>query len=117
MQLIGDFYDSSGDLPNLLSGSHADFIFISFPSSILPEGNEIEARKRIETIIDTDLKEHSAGRSIGSAFGVDKNYLDFILFDGHQSIEIIINAMKTANLPQGSEIHYWAAEITESYTL
>ena len=117
MQLIGEYYETQGNMPNVLSGSHAEFVFISFPSTVLPEGEEIEKRNEIEKYINQILQENSTGRSIGSAFGINHNYLDFILFDGDESLEILLNAMNGAGLPAGSEIHYWTSENTDSFSL
>ena len=117
MQLISEYYNNSGDMPDFLSGSHAEFVFISFSSDFLPEGKEIETRNSIEEAIDKILRENSTGRSIGSAFGFEKNYLDFILFDGDESLETLLNAMHSAGLPEDSEISFWATEKTDVFNL
>ena len=110
MQLISDYFDSEGDLPNLLAGSNADFIYISFPTSFLPAGNEIDTRTKIEDVLNTTLTEHKTGRCIGSAFGTLNNYIDFIIFDGSESLEVLVDAIKNTELPEDTEIHYWEAQ-------
>lgn len=117
MQLIGDYFDSESDLPNLLAGSHADYVYISFPTSFLPKGREIDTRTEIEDKLNQLLKENKTGRCIGSAFGSVKNYIDFIIFNGHESLEILINGMLNSGLPPGSELHYWAAENKDSFSI
>ena len=117
MQLIGDYFDSKGDLPNLLAGSHAEYVYISFPTSSLTPGEEISERTKIEDALNRLLIESKNGRCIGSAFGNDKNYLDFIIFDGCESLEILLNGMLNCKLPEGSEIHYWAREKEDSFSI
>ena len=110
MQLIGDYFDSESDLPNLLAGSNAEYVYLSFPTSFLPSGDEIDSRTKIEDTLNELLKDNKTGRCIGSAYGSIKNYIDFIIFDGHQSLEILLDGMLSCDLPEGSEINYWAAE-------
>lgn len=117
MQLVGDYFDSQSDLPNLLAGSHADYVYISFSTAFLPKGDEIEKRTQIEDTLNLLLKDNKTGRCIGSAFGTAKNYIDFIIFDGHESLEILLNGMLNCELPTGSEVHYWAAENKDSFSI
>lgn len=117
MQLVGDYFESRGDHPNLLAGSHADYVYISFPTCLLPAGEEINFRTEIEDELNKLLIENKTGRCIGSAFGSEKNYLDFIIFDGSQSLEILINGTLNSKIPSGCEVHFWASENKDSFTI
>ncbi|MCM8528874.1 MAG: hypothetical protein NE327_20290 [Lentisphaeraceae bacterium] len=117
MQLVGDYFETKGDLPNLLAGSQAEYVYLSFPTCFLPSGDEINARTKIEDELNQLLIENKTGRCIGSAFGSENNYIDFIIFDGIESLEILINGILNCNLPTGSEVHFWAAENKDSYTV
>ena len=117
MQLVNEFIESEGDLPDLLTGSHADFVYIQFPASFLNPGEEIELRDMIEQNINKFLNDDESGHSIGSATGRECIYLDFIIFDGLKSIEVMLEAMLESQLPEGSSIHYWAAEKKEVFNI
>lgn len=117
MQLVNEFMEFGGDLPDLLSGSHADFVYVQFPASFLNPGEEVQLRDMIEQKINKALNDDESGHSIGSASGSKNIYLDFIIFGGLQSIEAILEAMKKCQLPKGSSIHYWAIEKKEVFSI
>ena len=117
MQLVNEFMEFVGDLPDLLSGSHADFVYVQFPASFLNTGEEIQLRDLIEQKINKALNDDESGHSIGSSSGTEYVYLDFIIFDGQQSIEAMLEGMKECQLPEGSSINYWAAEKKEVFKI
>jgi len=107
MPLIQEYFGTGGKAEDLLDDAHAAFVFIRFDKSILPEGSEVDVRSQIEDAINADLSKEQSGYSMGGAMGTDYAYLDFILFDGERSIELILQAMKDARLPGGTTLHYW----------
>ena len=117
MQLVGDFFDTRSEMPNLLAGSLADYVYVTIPTGFLPIGDEINARTKIEDKLNKLLRENKSGRSIGSAFGTVSNYLDFIIFDGDESLELLLNGMISCELPAGCELHYWAAENEDVFSI
>ena len=59
--IVNDYVRSKGELPDPLENTGADFVFISFPAAFLPEGNQSEARGKIEDALNQELRLESSG--------------------------------------------------------
>lgn len=109
-RLFGDYMDAGGNLEDPLSGSGADYVYVSIESSFFPKGCEVTKRGEIEDAIEAALKEFSGGRSIGGALGSKRGYIDLLLFDGKRSLQAIQQALRAQKVPAGTMIEYFARE-------
>jgi hypothetical protein len=110
LNLIQDYLQSGGQLDDPLAGTGADYVFVAFPASFLPEGKQSEARGAIEDALESVLTEAHSGRLLGGAFGQEYAYLDLLLFDGQRSLDLVTQALREQNLPSGTAIHFFAKE-------
>ncbi len=108
--LINQYTNAEGDMKDPLAGTGADYVFVAFAASILPPGRQVEIRARIEDALDAALRSSASGRLLGGATGTVNAYIDLLLFDGGNSIEIIKRLMREKGLPAGSSINYFAKE-------
>jgi len=109
-QLIEEYLDAEGELPDPLAGTGADYVFISFDAKFLPDGKQSEARGIIEDALAEALKSDSNGRLLGGAFGTQNAYIDLLVFDDSNSLETVLRVLKDQNLPLGTSINYFAKE-------
>jgi len=108
--IINEYFSFGGNLPDPLAGCGADFVYIEFSSSILPEGREVDFRADIADEIGDLLKSEKIGRHIGGAFGSVNSYIDFLLFDTQAGLQLIRSEMVKRNLPDGVAIHFFAKD-------
>ena len=88
----------------------ADWIYLSFDSSFFGDRNPVDVRGDIEERIDAQLSAAHAGKHIGGAIGIQRSYIDFLVFDGQRSIDIIRESARAAGMPDDSRIEYLAAD-------
>ena len=86
-------------------------------NAIIPKDQEVDFRGHIEDRINDKLQEHKMGHSFDGGQGRDFAYIDFILFGGQESINLVLQEMKAAGLPGGSTVHYWAGNKKKVYTI
>jgi hypothetical protein len=91
-----------------LEGTGAEYVYVAFPASHLPVGNEVAARAEIEEALDSALTSAAAGRVLGGALGLDHAYIDILIFDGRRSLEIIEGTLKPRALPAGTTLERFA---------
>lgn len=109
-RLLSEYLKAEGELEDPLAGTGADFVFVTFDAESLPKGNEAAARGKIEDALEAALKTSAAGRLLGGAWGTRHAYIDLLLFDGAQSLEIVRDALRTRSVPAGASINYFAKE-------
>lgn len=109
-RLLNEYLVAEGELSDPLAGSGADYVFVAFDMRILPKGQQVAVRGGIEDALDDNLRRNHSGRLLGGAFGVENAYIDLLLFDGEQSVEIVRRVLQEQNLPTGTAIHYFAKE-------
>ena len=85
-------------------GAGAEFVYVAVDRSVFPEGQEVEVRANIEETIDESLRKVGSGRSLGGAFGIERCYIDFLLFDGKSSRKIVEEQLKQLQLSSLSTI-------------
>jgi len=110
LPLINAYAKAEGQWADPLANTGADYVFVSFDSSFLPRGGEANARGEIEDALEEVLKAHQSGNVLGGAYGINHTYIDLILFDGQESLELVRKVLKEKKLPAGSEIHFFAKE-------
>jgi hypothetical protein len=108
MKLINQFLESEDNLEDPLADTGADYVFVQFPSEILPEGNQVEVRGEIEDAIDEALSAAGCGRHIGGALGTQFAYIDLLLFDQPEGLNIIQRVLRDRALPKGTSIEFFA---------
>lgn len=110
MILQNEFFESEDELEDPLAGTGADYVFVQFDNTILPEGEQAEARGKIEDALDDALTAAHSGRVLGGAMGTENAYVDLLLFDGAASLEIVRKVLHDANLPPDTTIEFFAKE-------
>jgi len=109
-RLVDEYLDAEGELSDPLAGTGANYVFVSFDAQILPEGNQVDARSAIEDAIADSLRRNSSGQLLGGALGTQNAYIDLLLFDGQNSLELVRQALIQQQLPAGTSINYFAKE-------
>lgn len=109
-RLVREFIQAKGNLPDPLAGTGADFIYVSFPASHLPRGEEVALRGTIEDALDERLRTARSGRLIGGAMGRQNAYIDLLVFDGARSLTLVADVLRAHHLPAGTTIHHFARE-------
>lgn len=96
--LIGEFMEQEGLLDNdPLLGTGAHFLYLSIDAQNFPEDDEAAYRVEIAQHIDDMLIERGAGRVLGGATGYDNAYIDLVIFDGQNSLDLIEQSMQLQN--------------------
>ena len=113
-RLINEYLGAEGELEDPLSGTGADYVFVTFDARILPAGAEATARGEIEDALDQALKTSASGRLLGGAWGTTNAYIDLLLFDGPASLEMVQQVLREKSVPAGSTINYFAKEKRDS---
>ncbi|HSI14397.1 MAG TPA: hypothetical protein VK961_20270 [Chthoniobacter sp.] len=110
MPLISEFMEARGQLKDPLAGTGADYVYIAFNAGVLPKGEEADARGEIEDALSAVLEPAGSGRHIGGAMGRRYVYIDLLLFDGANSIALVLESLRRQRLPAGTSINYFAHE-------
>jgi len=106
--LLREFLQSDDKLEDPLFNTGADFVFVQFPSEILPGGKQIEKRAQIENALEAALASDAAGQLIGGALGTQFAYIDLLLLDGANSLDIVQKVLRECTLPKGTSIEFYA---------
>lgn len=108
MRLVGAYLDAGGPIDeDEIEDSGAEFVFISYPTEIAPQGSEVEFRGRVEDAITEVLDEEKSGRVIGGATGMIHCYIDLILFDGDNSLRSLTELLRSEGFPPGTSIQFF----------
>lgn len=105
--LIAELEDGMLD-PDPLEAWGADYVFIALDARVLPTGKEVNARIEIEDALNSALGSAACGRLLGGATGLEHAYVDMLLFDGSNSIDIVQRVLREKRLPAGTSIEYFA---------
>lgn len=96
--LVGEFMEQEGLLDNdPLSGTGAHFLYLSIDATDFPEDDEVEYRVKIEEHLNDILIENGAGRILGGATGYANAYIDLVIFDGQDALDLIEQTMQLQN--------------------
>jgi len=110
MPLISEFMEANGKFKDPLADTGADYSYIAFDAGVLPKGREADARGEIEDALTAVLEPAGSGRHIGGAMGRRHAYIDLLLFDGANSIALVLESLRRQRLPAGTSINYFAHE-------
>ena len=102
---IFDFIDNDGRLSdNPLAETGAELVYVAVDGSVFPDGSQVDVRSKIEDAIDVNLRKQASARSLGGAFGTRQSYIEFLLFDGDNSRDIIRQTLKDLDLNELSSL-------------
>lgn len=88
--VVFEYIDNEGQLKDdPLADTGAEFAYLAVDGSVFPDGQQVDVRANIEDAVDEALRKQASGRSLGGAFGIEKSYIEFLLFDGDVSRKII----------------------------
>lgn len=108
--LLNRYSKSEGPCEHPFPGVGVDYVFIPISASYFPKGDEINARGIIEDDILAALEAENAGTTLGGASGHEYLYLDFAIYDGERSLEIIKAVLKKHKVPKKTKIHFFTAD-------
>jgi hypothetical protein len=109
-KLFTNFMNAAGDYEDPLTGTGADYVYVSVDSSFFPKGQEVSGRGEIEDAIEKALTAFNGGRCVGGALGRERCYSDFLLFDGERSLNAIRYVLREQKVPPGTMIEFFARE-------
>lgn len=109
--LTRDFISEAGPVDHPLPDIGLEFAYLAFDKNILPQGEEVDARSQIEDSIEEVLSASASGHTLGGATGRHRAYIDFMTFDGVDSMELVRQVLRKRNLPKGSEIRYFTKNL------
>lgn len=109
-RLFTEFMEAAGEYADPLAGSGADYVFVSIDRSFFPEGEEVRVRGEIEDSVESALASIDGGRCIGGAFGRERCYSDFLIFDGDRSLNAVAEVLRGKRVPAGTTIEFFARE-------
>ena len=97
--VVLEYVDADGKLDEPpLNETGAYIAYLQFDSSSLASGQEASARANIEDALEAALIRSNSGRCVGGAYGINKSYIDLILFDGTNSESIVNETIKNLSL-------------------
>jgi hypothetical protein len=109
-KLLNDYLRAEGNLEDPLSGTGADYVYLTLSIEHIPKGEEVRARAVFDDALDEQLGAEDLGRSLGGATGSRFGYIDLLIFDGEQSVAAIERILKEKNAPEGMRLNYFAKE-------
>lgn len=109
-KLFTEFMSAAGEYDDPLKGTGADYIYISIDKSFFPKGEEVSRRGEIEEAVEKALTKFAGGRCVGGAFGTERSYSDFLIFEGDRSLNAIQQVLREQKVPAGTMIEFFARE-------
>ena len=105
-KVLRDYFEEPDGFSDPFRKSNAAWVYLSFPSSLLPAGRQVDARGEIEDAIEDALAAERSGISLGGAIGSRHAYLDFLIFDGERSLAVIRDAARKAGIPAETRLEF-----------
>lgn len=109
-RLLREYMNAEGDLADPLEGTGADYIYVALEKEFFPPGRETEKRGELEDALENALRPGGRGRVIGGGLGTDLGYVDLLVFDGANSLEIVRSTLLNFPVPSGTMIEFFARE-------
>lgn len=104
--VVMNFIENKGKLrDNPLKGTGAEFAYVRLDGSVIPPGEEVDARSKISDSISEALALADSGLAVGGAYGSENSYIDLILFDGANSEAIVTKLLGQLQLAGRSSVH------------
>jgi hypothetical protein len=109
-KLFTEFMNVAGDYADPIGAFGADYVYVSIDAGFFPDGAEVEKRGKVEEAVELALKEFDGGRCVGGAFGSQRSYSDFLIFEGQRSLAAIKQVLREQKVPAGTMIEFFARE-------
>jgi len=106
LRVLGSFFRDPKAFEDPFLEMGAAWVYLSFPSSVLPKGGEVDAREKMADVIIPELEEGQHGIPFGGAIGDRLAYMDFLIFDGERSIARIREAARQAGMPAETRLEF-----------
>ena len=110
LKLLNDYLKAQGNLSDPLAGTGADYVFIAFAADSFPKGEESTTRGKLEDALGEPLKAAASGRLLGGAHGLQSGYIDLLLLDGRNSLDLVQKIIRDAAMPGHPSINFFAQE-------
>lgn len=108
--LLRSFFNAEGPCDHPLPELGIHYIFVSIKTSHFPKGAEVNGRGEVEDAILEALEAEGAGISLGGATGAESCYMDFALYDGDRSLEIVKSVLKQHKVPRDTKIRFFTSD-------
>lgn len=105
-KMLRTYLDKPDGFTDPFREANAEWVYLSFPSSLLPDGRQVDARGEMEEIIEAALAGERSGIPLGGAIGNRNAYLDFLIFDGERSLALIREAARKAGVPAETRLEF-----------
>jgi hypothetical protein len=109
-RLLREYLEAKGPCEHPCPGIGLDYVFVSIPTSHFPKGEEVSARGTIEDEIIDGLEAEASGISLGGATGRKNCYMDFAIYDGERSLDLIRGILRKHGLPRETAIHFLTSD-------
>jgi len=109
-RLLREYFNEHGPCDHPLSGIGVDYVFVAIQTSFFPKGSEVDGRSKIEDEIIEAFETAASGISIGGATGYKNCYMDFMIFDGENSLKIVKEILRKHKVPRGTQIHFFTSD-------
>lgn len=104
--VVLNYIERKGKLrDNPLEGTGAEFAYVRLDGSVIPQGEEVDARTKISDSISEALEHSKSGLAVGGAYGSQNSYIDLIFFDGQNSEAIVNKLLDQLQLSGRSSVH------------
>ena len=105
-KVLRDYFEEPEDFSDPFRELDAEWVYLSFPSSELPAGRQVDARGEMEDSIESALTAERSGIALGGAIGTNLAYLDFLIFDRDRSLAVIREAARKAGVPAETRLEF-----------
>lgn len=109
-RLVGNYSDAHGPCEHPLPELGVDYVFVAVQTSHFPRGSEVDGRSKIEDVIIDALERTGSGISIGGATGFINCYMDFMIYDGENSLKIVKETLRKHKVPRDTKIHFFTSD-------
>lgn len=109
-RLLRNYFDAHGPCEHPLSGIGVEYVFVAVQTSFFPRGSEVDGRSKIEDEIIEAFEAAGSGISIGGATGFKNCYMDFMIYDGENSLKIVKEILRKHQVPRNTQIHFFTSD-------
>jgi hypothetical protein len=103
---LRDFLDQPDSFADPFGELAAEWVYLSFPTSVLPKGKEVDTREMMAEAIVQPLTQERSGTLLGGAIGYEHAYIDLLIFDGERSLQLIREAARSAGFPAATRLEF-----------
>lgn len=101
---------AEGRLEHPLKDLGVEIVFVSLDRACLPEGREVDFRGEVEDALNEALQARGEGECFGGATGVERAYIDLMLYDGKRSLATVLEVLRKRGLPEDTHIRWFTED-------